>query len=120
MKPIPVMILGVLIGHKRFPIQKYLFVLLIVIGVALFVYKDKKAENASDDQTFGWGGALLVIKVGAENVTRSHYLKLTINVSILLCALLLYMYSNYISIFFAVIFVTHGWSDWWNTGQNSC
>ena len=60
MKPIPVMLLGVLIGHKRYPIQKYLFVLMIVVGVALFIYKDKKAQANADDQTFGWGGLLLV------------------------------------------------------------
>lgn len=39
-KPIPVMILGVLIAKKRYPLSKYLFVLLIVSGVALFLYKD--------------------------------------------------------------------------------
>jgi len=34
------MILGVLIGRKNYPLLKYLFVLLIVIGVALFMFKD--------------------------------------------------------------------------------
>ena len=62
-KPIPVMILGVLIGHKRYPMQKYLFVLMIVLGVALFIYKDGKAKVNADDQTFGFGGLLLVSRV---------------------------------------------------------
>jgi len=44
-KPIPVMILGVLFGGKRYPLLKYLFVLLIVIGVALFTYKDKGSSS---------------------------------------------------------------------------
>ncbi len=39
-KPIPVMVLGVVLGRKRYPALKYLFILLIVAGVALFMYKD--------------------------------------------------------------------------------
>lgn len=38
-KPIPIMILGVLLGKKRHASRKYIFVSLIVIGVALFMYK---------------------------------------------------------------------------------
>ena len=59
-KPIPVMILGVIVAHKRYPLQKYLFVLMIVMGVAMFVYKDKKGSAVDADHTFGWGEALLV------------------------------------------------------------
>ena len=58
-KPIPVMILGVLIGRKRYPLAKYLFVLLIVIGVALFIFKDGKTA-AGNEKTYGWGEILLV------------------------------------------------------------
>ncbi len=55
------MILGVLVARKRYPLQKYLFVLMIVIGVALFVYKDKKSAAGVDaDHTIGWGETLLV------------------------------------------------------------
>lgn len=35
-----VMILGVLLAGKRYPLIKYVCVLLIVIGVALFLFKD--------------------------------------------------------------------------------
>ena len=35
-----VMILGALLANKKYPLIKYLCVLLIVIGVALFLYKD--------------------------------------------------------------------------------
>merc|ERR1719370_1271540 len=38
-KPIPVMVLGVLVGGKKYPTLKYLFILMIVAGVALFMYK---------------------------------------------------------------------------------
>ena len=43
-KPIPVMILGVLVGGKKYPLLKYLFTLMIVGGVALFMYKDKAGK----------------------------------------------------------------------------
>ena len=42
-KPIPVMVLGVLVGGKKYPTLKYLFILMIVAGVALFMYKDSAA-----------------------------------------------------------------------------
>ena len=59
-KPIPVMILGVLLARKRYPLAKYLFVLMIVIGVALFMYKDKKAAAAGPSGAYGFGEVLLV------------------------------------------------------------
>merc|ERR1712013_536232 len=46
-KPIPVMILGVLVGRKSYPLLKYLFILMIVVGVALFMYKDKAGSKAT-------------------------------------------------------------------------
>ena len=50
-KPIPVMILGVLFGGKRYPLLKYFFVFLIVAGVALFTYKDKSGRMAKPAKT---------------------------------------------------------------------
>lgn len=38
-KPIPIMILGVLLGKKKYSFRRYVFVSLIVAGVALFMYK---------------------------------------------------------------------------------
>ena len=58
-KPIPVMILGVVLARKRYPLLKYLFVSMIVIGVALFMYKEKKAGTGGDGG-FGVGELLLV------------------------------------------------------------
>ena len=46
-KPIPVLILGVLLGKKHYPPMKYLIVLLIVVGVAVFLYRDDKKEEPS-------------------------------------------------------------------------
>lgn len=50
-KPIPVMILGVLLGRKSYPLKKYLFVLLVVIGVALFMFKDGKSNSSQADSS---------------------------------------------------------------------
>lgn len=64
-KPIPVMILGVLIGGKRYPRIKFFIVLLIVVGVALFFYKEDDTVDNYDNQTklfhiIGFGELLLV------------------------------------------------------------
>lgn len=53
------MILGVLLARKKYPIAKYFCVLMIVSGVASFMYNNKKSEKASD-HGFGYGELLLV------------------------------------------------------------
>lgn len=55
-----VMILGVTILRKKYPLAKYLCVLLIVSGVALFLYKPNKSSAVTDDHIFGFGEILLV------------------------------------------------------------
>lgn len=55
-----VMILGVTLLKKRYPLAKYLCVLLIVGGVALFLYKPNKSSAVADDHVFGFGEFLLV------------------------------------------------------------
>lgn len=69
-KPIPVMILGVLIGRKSYALQKYLFVLLIVIGVALFMFKDSKpmTSAAAADRSF-IGELLLILSLSMDGLT---------------------------------------------------
>ncbi|XP_053310061.1 solute carrier family 35 member B1 [Spea bombifrons] len=74
-KPIPVMLLGVTILRKRYPLTKYLCVLLIVLGVALFMYKPKKADPTSDDHLFGYGEFLLLLSLtldGLTGVSQDH------------------------------------------------
>ena len=53
-KPIPILLLGVLVGHRSYPRIKYLIVLLIVTGVALFLYKDggQKKEDSGQYKLF--------------------------------------------------------------------
>ena len=70
-KPIPVMILGVLVGRKRYPLLKYLFILMIVVGVAMFMYKDgsKKDGPASGSGLVGVGEILLLISLTCDGLT---------------------------------------------------
>lgn len=57
-KPIPVMVLGVLIGRKSYPLRKYVFIVLIVVGVVLFMLKGDKLKH--DFNTDGYGEMLLL------------------------------------------------------------
>ena len=53
-KPIPVLLLGVVLSHKRYPAIKYLIVLLIVMGVAIFLYRDDKKGPSSEAMPHSW------------------------------------------------------------------
>lgn len=66
-----VMLLGVTLLRKKYPPAKYLCVLLIVAGVALFLYKPKKGAG-SDDHVFGYGELLLVSAANAQ-ITRQGW-----------------------------------------------
>lgn len=52
-KPIPVMILGVLLGRKKYTFRKVIIVLMIVAGVMLFIFKDKYEEKDGEDPLLG-------------------------------------------------------------------
>ncbi|XP_022203580.1 solute carrier family 35 member B1 homolog [Nilaparvata lugens] len=67
-KPIPVMILGVLLGNKSYPAQKYFFVLLVVLGVALFMFKDGK-QSKDSESGFGFGEVLLGLSLIMDGLT---------------------------------------------------
>lgn len=69
-KPIPVMLLGVLIGRKSYSVQRYVFVLLIVVGVVLFMMKDVKADHSKvQDDTVGVGEVLLFLSLAMDGLT---------------------------------------------------
>lgn len=70
-KPIPVMILGVLLGRKKYPLLKYLFVFLIVAGVALFMYKDnsRTKDDKSNSALLGLGEILLIASLTCDGLT---------------------------------------------------
>uniref|UniRef100_A0A336M693 CSON012752 protein n=1 Tax=Culicoides sonorensis TaxID=179676 RepID=A0A336M693_CULSO len=57
-KPIPTIILTALIGKRKYTWKKYLFVFIIVIGVALFIYEGKKDKGVKEKV---WYGELLLL-----------------------------------------------------------
>ena len=68
-KPIPVMILGVLFGNKSYPMAKYLFILTVVLGVAMFMYKDKPVTAKQEVESgIGMGEILLVSFLFGSNL----------------------------------------------------
>uniref|UniRef100_A0A8C2YGC3 Solute carrier family 35 member B1 n=1 Tax=Coturnix japonica TaxID=93934 RepID=A0A8C2YGC3_COTJA len=74
-----VMLLGVTVLRKKYPLAKYLCVLLIVTGVALFMYKPKKGAGG-DEHIFGYGELLLLLSLTLDGLTgvsqdhmRAHY-----------------------------------------------
>ncbi|XP_058036262.1 solute carrier family 35 member B1 isoform X4 [Ahaetulla prasina] len=74
-KPIPVMLLGVTVLKKKYPLSKYLCVLLIVTGVALFMYKPKNVGSVGDEHVFGYGELLLLLSLtldGLTGVSQDH------------------------------------------------
>lgn len=66
-KPIPVMILGVLIGRKSYTLQKYCYVMLIVVGVAFFMYKEGKVNPNTENA--GLGELLLFLSLSMDGLT---------------------------------------------------
>jgi UDP-galactose transporter B1 len=93
-KPIPIMFFGVFFAHKKYPFVKYIFVLMIVAGVAMFVYKDEEVKPGEHHPSFGgWGEFLLVLSLACDGTTgaiqeriraaftfKSHNMMLMMNV----------------------------------------
>ncbi|KAH8385142.1 solute carrier family 35 member B1 homolog [Drosophila serrata] len=67
-KPIPVMILGVLIGRKSYSWTRYACVLTIVLGVILFMYKEGKVSNLPAETTM-LGEVLLFLSLSMDGLT---------------------------------------------------
>ncbi|KAL7073159.1 hypothetical protein ACQ4LE_007559 [Meloidogyne hapla] len=65
-KPIPIMLFGVFFAHKRYPLRKYFYVLLIVIGMAIFLYKPGKQSKHFQ---FGAGELFLCASLAMDGVT---------------------------------------------------
>lgn len=77
-KPIPIMILGVALGKKVHSLKKYAFVSLIVLGVALFMYKKDistlmlAGSSFSSDSiisALGVGELLLILSLTMDGLT---------------------------------------------------
>ena len=70
-KPIPVMILGVLYARKSYPLKKYLFVMMIVAGVVLFMWKDQPATKVAPttDSSSVLGYFFLIFSLAMDGLT---------------------------------------------------
>lgn len=68
-KPIPVMILAVLIGRKSYTIQRYFFVFIIVAGVIIFKMKNSETNSSNESPLFGIGEALLLFSLTMDGLT---------------------------------------------------
>ncbi|XP_074598579.1 solute carrier family 35 member B1-like [Brevipalpus obovatus] len=117
-KPVPVMILGVLFGGKKYPIAKYLFVFMIVTGVSLFMYKDKKTstQSPSSGSILGWGEILLLLsltmdgllgaiqeRMKAEHSTKSCHMMYNLNLCSVVYLIPLVFFTGEYSEFFLFV-----------------
>ncbi|KAL7300988.1 hypothetical protein TKK_0006265 [Trichogramma kaykai] len=68
-KPIPVMILGVLLGGKSYPLKKYVFVSMVVLGVVMFMYKDNVPSKQLENE--GFGQILLILSLIMDGLTSA-------------------------------------------------
>lgn len=57
-KPIPTLILTTIIGKRSYKCQKYIFIILIVLGVGLFMYNKDKSTNI---EAAVWYGEILLL-----------------------------------------------------------
>jgi len=89
-KPVPVMLFGVFIARKRYHYAKYLGVLLIVFGIALFMHQGEKAGKPAAKQLddplpnhpyalIGFGEALLLISLAMDGLTGAIQDKMNAN-----------------------------------------
>lgn len=65
-RPLPTIILTVIIGRARYHWRKYLFVTLIVVGVAMFLISGQSSEKKSDK--VWWGEVLLVVSLLIDGI----------------------------------------------------
>lgn len=66
-KPIPVMILGVLLGKKSYSFTKYIFIFMLVFGIVLFMLKDK--ASSTPESSMGIGELLLIMSLIMDGLT---------------------------------------------------
>lgn len=83
-KPIPIMAFGVLFAGKQYAWRKYAYVLMIVVGMAVFLYKpdggggrvkEGGASSSSSHFQFGAGEMLLVASLAMDGATGGVGLK---------------------------------------------
>lgn len=72
-KPIPVMLMGAVLG-KRYPLKKYINVLIITVGVAMFMAggSGTKKENESSNAMMIIGCVMLFISLSFDGATGAY------------------------------------------------
>ena len=77
-KPIPVLVFASIFGKKVYQLSKYLSVLIIVFGVAIFIYKEEPktlytlyTQRASPSFYFSFGEILLILSLIMDGITAS-------------------------------------------------
>lgn len=78
-KPIAVLILGIFWAGKRYGMKKFCCILIIVIGVALFMYNPEKAAKSStsgSDSVIGFGEFLLIVSLTLDGFTGAFQEKM--------------------------------------------
>lgn len=70
-KPIPVMLMGVAFAGRRYPLQKYAFVSLIVAGVAVFLYSAAGDPRPASGDNESVGRLLLLASLLMDGVTAT-------------------------------------------------
>lgn len=75
-KLVPVMLMNVLVGGKRFSTVKYVTVALITIGVCTFMLFEEDGGRKGKNNTSWWGLLLLLINLGLDGATNSWQDKL--------------------------------------------
>ncbi|KIH46329.1 UAA transporter family protein [Ancylostoma duodenale] len=97
-KPIPVLVFGVLFAGKKYSWRKYIFILMIVVGVAMFLYKDKKTTT---EKQIGIGELLLLLSLTMDGTTTS--IQDRINKSYKRSTLSMMFYMNFFSTIYLMI-----------------
>lgn len=75
------MILGVLLANRRYPLRKYLFIVLIVIGIGMFMYKPKPNQTQSSEPSnvFSTGELLLLMSLAMDGLTGAVQERMRVN-----------------------------------------
>eukprot|EP01039_Chlorochromonas_danica_P000845 gene845-920_t len=68
-KIIPVMLVGILLNRKNYPIQEYVEAILITTGVALFTFSEKASPQHNDQSDTTFGLSLLALYLLCDSFT---------------------------------------------------
>jgi len=104
-KPIPVLLMSVIVGRKRFNFSKYGCVLLLVIGVTLFLYKPAKEETSKE----GVGYVLLLMSLLFDGLCGGMQEKIRSSFSPSPSKMMLWTnFCSFMILFPALIFTSEG------------